>query len=622
MVKKYPPTLEELKRRRMNVPQQEELFFNIVDALDDNWYVWHSVNWDNDAKKKTGEADFLIFHPNCGFLIIEVKGGIISINNAIYYSLNQSTLEQNEIKDPFEQARRSMHHIREFYVEQAKKSPDPSKLLKFNKHFPLSFNYGVFFPDTTFKDDFEYLQLRFTKIFDQSDFEEHMEWMAGEKNQASPLERFLLDLLNAYASKRISLPSTAEFFISMIGSNISKYVSMRKYLDSRETELEEINKFQDYLLNSLSQKSRCIFKGSAGSGKTFIAMKKALLNYRAGIKTLVVCFNVELRASIQNYLSEQLDIEYEEFKDLIHIHTINSFLRLQINENYYGTPRGYLLQNLDNFDYRPIAFKLKQDKAKIYKEYKYDAIIVDEAQDIDSSLWDLFDCFLNDPQHSILYIFYDEAQSIFVNEFSTEKFGMNSEQDLIILSKNLRNTTEIAKWFKNKTKLGNYQEFSGIKGFKVTTHQFNSSLDALIKIAEIIKGDFINKNIDLDKIAILSYFKLNNLGISFEYNEHCEYIPLYVKEKGIKTNFFVVEPDHISNFQDISKCDEINSDFVVLFKTISGFKGLERDVIFLLVPTLSEFKERYPERYNNFIMKLYVGASRSKFKLYFFEYSL
>ena len=39
MVKKFPSTLEDLKFRREHVPKQEELFFKMVDLLDDSWYV-------------------------------------------------------------------------------------------------------------------------------------------------------------------------------------------------------------------------------------------------------------------------------------------------------------------------------------------------------------------------------------------------------------------------------------------------------------------------------------------------------------------------------------------------------------------------------------------------------
>ena len=52
------------------------------------------------------------------------------------------------------------------------------------------------------------------------------------------------------------------------------------------------------------------------------------------------------------------------------------------------------------------------------------------------------------------------------------------------------------------------------------------------------------------------------------------------------------------------------------------FKGLEKEVLILVLPNIDDFKEKYPERVENFMMQLYVGASRAKFKLYFFEYKL
>jgi len=71
------------------------------------------------------------------------------------------------------------------------------------------------------------------------------------------------------------------------------------------------------------------------------------------------------------------------------------------------------------------------------------------------------------------------------------------------------------------------------------------------------------------------------------------------------------------------KCHrDINSELCTAFKTISAFKGLESDIIFLLVPNLNDFKEKYPERYDNFLMQLYVGISRAKFKLSFLEYEM
>ena len=58
------------------------------------------------------------------------------------------------------------------------------------------------------------------------------------------------------------------------------------------------------------------------------------------------------------------------------------------------------------------------------------------------------------------------------------------------------------------------------------------------------------------------------------------------------------------------------------FKTITSFKGLEREIIFLLVPSIEGFKAKYPNRIENFLMQVYVGASRAKFRLYFIEYDI
>lgn len=96
--------------------------------------------------------------------------------------------------------------------------------------------------------------------------------------------------------------------------------------------MEEVNIVQDYLLNALSEKKRCAFKGSAGSGKTFIAMKKALLNYRQNIKTLFLCYNFNLSDSIRSYLSEKIGKPYRDIEEKICVYTINKFLYILIDQ--------------------------------------------------------------------------------------------------------------------------------------------------------------------------------------------------------------------------------------------------------------------------------------------------
>ena len=75
-------------------------------------YVMHSLPWVNparddvDAPAREGEADFLILHRQYGLLILEAKGGEVTLKGRTWYRHVKSGLK--EIKDPVRQARRSL----------------------------------------------------------------------------------------------------------------------------------------------------------------------------------------------------------------------------------------------------------------------------------------------------------------------------------------------------------------------------------------------------------------------------------------------------------------------------------------------------------------------------------
>jgi hypothetical protein len=620
MVHKYPPTEEELRRHREFIPTSEFKFYQIIDALDDNWYVWHSVRWDEKKSAELGEADYLLFHPSLGFVVIEVKGGIISVQDDIFYSQNTKTYDITKLKDPFDQAETSMYHIRDFYIEKARLTRHPEKLLKNGKWFPLSFNYGVFFPDTRFKQGFESLQYRFPKIFDESDLIDQLEWLGSGKTGKSPLEHYLTNLLTPFKKFRVAKPDIAKFFPKMIGSNISHFLNLKKYYQVREQELEDVNQVQDFLINALSAKNRCIFKGSAGSGKTFIAMKKAIEQYKQNKFVLLLCFNSELRESMRKYISTQLGEPYDKIHEHLSVYSINLFLSTLNKAMPQGLLKGLTNMALSSFQYEPIAKVIESQKEQIPLNYLYDAIIVDEAQDIDVHLRKVLSYFLKDPKTSLFYVFYDEEQALFVENFSIEDFGMDKDRDLITLNRNLRNTVEIANWLRTKTSHGYYEGYSGINGFKITAHRYENAKEALIETLKEIKSKYLSQGINPEMITVLSYYKMKTLISNYETNDYCDYYTYSEKKGGRFEKTFLVEPKQIGEMNEIKCLEEIKCEWCITFKTISEFKGLESDIIFLILPNLEDFKQEYPDRYENYLMQIYVGASRAKFKLYFFEY--
>ncbi len=620
MVKKYPPTIEDLKKRREKIPTSEIIFYKLLDSLSDKWYSWHSISWENMKDATSGETDFLIFHPEKGFIVVEVKGGIISVEDSIFYSTNSITGVKTKLdKDPFDQAKNSMYQILNFYVKVAKKEPDPDLLLKESRqglYFPLNFDYMVFFPNTHFKEEFTYFQYENDHVFDESDLKRQQEWENGGKVGISPLEQQLITLLDKHEFYRVYKPDVKRFFIKFLGTNIRNYVSLQNYYQIREEELARINEVQDFLLDVLSEKKECFFKGSAGSGKTFIAMKKALMNYQHGIKTLFLCFNRELRDFIEQFLAKQLDLAPEQLKGNIDVYSINLFLSsLLLKGTFDIYTEKYLRKCLEQFKYAPISQKLQELKDTIPLSFKYDAILIDEAQDIDESFWNIFSIFFNHPEEAIFYVFFDEAQTIFRENFYPKKFGMNEKKDLLILNRNLRNTVQIASWIQSETHLGSYEAFSGIHGFDVTHVRVPSRQEALERAIKMIKNRFYSQAINPEKIIILSYHKLKTLYPACTSNKKADY---YTSQ--VERDVIVIEPHSLFTIEENQHSKEIQGKNVIYFKTITAFKGLERDIIFLLIPTIEKFKKTNPERYDNFIKQIYVGASRAKFKLHVIEY--
>jgi hypothetical protein len=201
---------------------------------------------------------------------------------------------------------------------------------------------------------------------------------------------------------------------------------------------------------------------------------------------------------------------------------------------------------------------------------------------------------------------------------------MDKDRDLIVLSQNLRNSIEIAKFLEKRAEYGNfrvsYERYSGVDGFKISVATYSNASECLRKSVNIIKKKYFDKEIGPERVIILAYNKLKNIAPKVNNLDFGEFVPLVGSKGIVKKKIFLVEPNNIADLPKIK--EKLDSEWIILFKTITAFKGLERDVIFLIVPKLTQFKERYEYKFENFIKQIYVGASRAKFKLYFFEYEI
>ncbi len=84
--------------------------YDQFEKLPDDFAVFHSVKWFGKTSRTVGEADFIVAHRVHGVLVLEVKGGEVSVerrdNNSVWY-IRAKNGRLFEINDPCEQAERN-----------------------------------------------------------------------------------------------------------------------------------------------------------------------------------------------------------------------------------------------------------------------------------------------------------------------------------------------------------------------------------------------------------------------------------------------------------------------------------------------------------------------------------
>ncbi|MEI6207689.1 MAG: NERD domain-containing protein [Desulfuromonadales bacterium] len=57
--------------------------WNALCSLDNSWHIFHGTEWRTLEKygERIGEVDLIIFHPDCGVLFVEIKGGGVKLRH-------------------------------------------------------------------------------------------------------------------------------------------------------------------------------------------------------------------------------------------------------------------------------------------------------------------------------------------------------------------------------------------------------------------------------------------------------------------------------------------------------------------------------------------------------------
>lgn len=410
MARMYP------KKLAPDINSRAEIeLYNLFSArLSDEYHVFHGVAWQARTGQygaRDGEADFIILHPDCGILVMEVKSGVIAYDG-ISGAWRQNS---HEMKNPFEQAKSSRYHLQRTLQENS-----------YWRGKDIVLGHAVAFPHVVTLNTPLTLQAPQTIIFDQRNLQDPASWF--NKAFAYYQGETHRDVIDSYG---------LNYLIDMLAPVRELKSLMSLDFQAESMALVELTGAQYRVLDTLAWQARAAVAGCAGSGKTMLAAEKARRLAAQGWRVLLTCFN----RNLADFLREDYLLERPSSLDIFHFHK----LALDIVKR-----SGQLTHKYGRLQYEEEKFfkyELPDMLATAAEQLgaHYDAIIVDEGQDFLPEWWLPLQMLLRDPDNGTFYIFYDDNQNIYGGV--RENSGLTLTFPLVENCRNTRKIHEMVQQF-------------------------------------------------------------------------------------------------------------------------------------------------------------------------------
>ncbi len=518
------------------VPGEIEFFLRLKnDPTTKNWWVLHSYFLSKHINQSQGEIDFVVFIPNRGVVVVEVKSHKkIQVKNGDFYYGFRNKLGKN----PFKQSYDNMWSLIEIIREHQDKPRNFSKMI---------WTHAVVTPTARFS--YESPEYQGWKLCD-----------SNELNKKS-LSTFLLNAIEEQLKK--DLPNRN--YIDNNACNPTNIVKCLEILkpegesiletpDEREMRiLKEINEFtpeQNLVLQASQFNNQLHITGPAGTGKTTLAIQIASEKSVENERVLYMCYNENLKSYINSQYGDS-GFDIKTFHGLL-----NEIADIEIPTN---ADEYFFNETLLNEAYNNLS----------QKDIYYDHLIIDEFQDLanESTLifldrllsgglkggkWKLF----ADYKNQNLY-----RESIKPENVLDDYLGLPSFK--LELGVNCRNTPSIVDFIQDHIEIDPYRD----------VRRFNGDLEPTRKLykdnkeqANNLKNTLNNLQKVYDKNEILVLSPITN-GVVEIYNQE------YSGSRINKLNFR----------------SEVNKQEGPFFSTIKSFKGLEFHTIVIVDIDIDNF---------------------------------
>ena len=327
-----------------------------------DWIVFHSFDIRRHVVRSEGEADVVIVVPDHGVLCIEVKGCDVARRDGLWiYSYNPP---KTTPVGPFRQASEAAHSIRNYLRQK-----EPSLGI-------LMFHSAVVFTEIDFAE--KSLEWEPWQVIGRTDF---------LRNPISALVTRLLDHAHsqcrnrkpalAWYGDRTSRPTgrQAETVLRLMRSDFEYTGSLRNGVALAETAIRRFTEEQFDAIDHIDDNRRVLFKGPAGTGKTFLAIEAARRAVRERKRVALLCFNSLLSIWLKRE-TEAIAAEAKDSGVAFYAGTFSGLMRsvaeVQIpksaNAEFWGRELPSLALDALLADDRPMP--------------TFDFLVVDEAQDL------------------------------------------------------------------------------------------------------------------------------------------------------------------------------------------------------------------------------------------------
>ena len=336
-----------------DAPYSEQTVFKLLrdDPATDGWMIVHSSEHDT-YQGRPREIDFLILMPGCGIVCLEVKGGGFEVESGRWYSLGSGS----SVESPISQGRAAMFAL---------KNELERSFWKELSNSPIPIDFAVVFTDCNWPDDVP----RPTRaVIDHNELH----------NLATRLKGIGLRIRSSNRSNNTSASFSAQT-MDRLHKRLAPSFTMElatavgPTLDRIDEHLVRLTEEQYAALDLARDNDRSLFKGAAGTGKTMLALqcaRRAAGNGRVGL----FCYN--------RLLGRWLD---QQLRDIDCV-TVGAFWDDVMQPLILSSPgsRDFIVESGEASE--------RELYEQVYPEYarralqsigpQLDALIVDEAQDL------------------------------------------------------------------------------------------------------------------------------------------------------------------------------------------------------------------------------------------------